>query len=239
MSLQLPENKLDKNRCKIYSCEFKHIRHIFEEFHYKKGNMGGGISICFAMFIDGKIAGGSVLGKPRHEKKYKSCIDIRRMACLDDAPFNSESWFLGKIIKWISCNTDYQSVLSYSDMTVGHKGTIYKASNFKEIGTTTPSKYVEWEGRTYHPRSLSIERDYSYRLREAVKAGEALVKTGLPKKIWMYEIKRKSLRSSFIVNNISQSNDLFAEQVSKKTRTDSIGESEVKVLGSAPISQNE
>lgn len=237
MSALLPVNKLDKNLCTIYSCDFKHIRHIFEEFHYKKGNMGGGISICFAMFINGKMMGGSVLGKPRHEKKYKKCIDIRRMACLDESPFNSESWFLGKIIKWISCNTDYENVLSYSDMTVGHKGTIYKASNFKEIGMTTPSKYVEWEGRTYHPRSLSIDRDYSYRLREAVKQGQAQVKTGLPKKIWMYEIKRKSLRSSYLVRNISQLDELFAEQVSKKTRTDSIGESEVKVLGSAPFTQ--
>ena len=226
---------LDKNECSIYACEFKHIRHIFENYHYKKGNIGGGISICFAMFIKGKMMGGSVLGKPRHEKKYQKCIDIRRMACLNESPPNSESWFLGKIIKWVSCNTDYESVLSYSDMTVGHNGTIYKASNFNDAGLTNATKYVEWNGRTYHPRSLSIDRDYSYKLREAVKTGEALVKIGLPKKIWMYKIKRKSLRASFIVKNISQSDDLFAEQVSKKTRVESIDESEVKVLGSAPF----
>ena len=32
--------------------------------------MGGGISKCFAMYINDKLVGGSVLGKPRHEKKY-------------------------------------------------------------------------------------------------------------------------------------------------------------------------
>lgn len=186
---------LDKHEAKIVECKFKDIRHIFEEFHYKKGHMGGGISMCFGMYINDELVGGSVLGKPRHEKKYKNCIDIRRMACLDKSPQNSESFFLGKIIKWVRDNTDYENVLSYSDMTVGHMGTIYKASNFKNIGKTTATKYVEWEGKIYHPRSLSIDRDYSYRLREDVKTGKALIKTGLPKNIWLYPIIRKKYKN--------------------------------------------
>lgn len=161
--------------------------------------MGGGISVCFAMYIENKLVGGSVLGKPRHEKKYKNCIDIRRMACLDESPYNSESWFLGQIVQWVKKNTDYEHVLSYSDMTVGHIGTIYKAANFKEIGETTPTKYVEWNNKVYHPRSLTIDRDYSYKLRDAVKDGTALIKTGLPKKIWMFSIVRKKRK---IINYI-------------------------------------
>jgi hypothetical protein len=165
--------------------------------------MGGGISICFAMFIDDKLVGGSVLGKPRHEKKYKNCIDIRRMACLDSSPFNSESWFLGHIIKWIASNTTYDYVLSYSDATVGHIGTIYKASNFKEIGKTSPTKYIVWNGKTYHPRSLSIDRAYSYKLRAAVETGEAIVNIGKEKTIWLYEITKKQKRKNYIVHDVS------------------------------------
>ena len=198
--------RLDKTKCKIMTCTYNDIRHIFEEFHYKKGHMGGGISVCFAMFIDDKLVGGSVLGKPRHEKKYKNCIDIRRMACLDESPSNSESWFLGQIIRWITCNTSYENVLSYSDMTVGHQGTIYKASNFKEIGETTPTKYVEWNGKTYHPRSITIDRDYSYKLREALKTGEALLKTGLPKRIWLYPITRKKNSNKTMVLEVFNKN---------------------------------
>ena len=198
------ENKLDKSRCKIRTCKFNDIRHIFEEFHYKKAHMGGGISICFAMFMDNILVGGSVLGKPRHEKKYKNCIDIRRMACLDSSPCNSESYFLGQIIKWITCNTDYENVLSYSDMTVGHSGTIYKAANFKEIGITTATKYVEYLGKVYHPRSLSIDRDYSYRMREAVKTGEAIIKTGLPKRIWLYPINKNKKAKKCILENYNK-----------------------------------
>ena len=164
--------------------------------------MGGGITTCFAMFIGDEMVGGSVLGKPRHEKKYKNCIDIRRMACLDKAPKNSESWFLSQIIKWVASNTDYNYVLSYSDLTVGHIGTIYKAANFKCIGDTSPTKYVEWGEKVYHPRSLTIDRPYSYKMREAVKTGEAVIKTGQPKKIWLYEITDKLKRKKFIVDNI-------------------------------------
>jgi hypothetical protein len=197
-------NKLDKKTSEIKTCKFSDIRHIFEKFHYKKGAMGGGISVCFAMFINDKLVGGSVMGKPRHEKKYKNCIDIRRMACLDDAPCNSESWFLSQIIKWCASNTDYNYVLSYSDKTVGHSGTIYKAANFKNIGETTPTKYVEWKGKIYHPRSLSIERPYSHDLREAVRLGDAIIHIGLPKIIWIYEISKKLKRKNKTVYSYSK-----------------------------------
>ena len=192
------ENSLDKTKAHIMLCNFAEINHIFRDYHYKSNNLGGGISVCFAMFVNHKLVGGSVLGKPRHEKKYKNCIDIRRMALIDEAPFNSESFFLSQIIKWITSNTDYDYVLSYSEKTVGHIGTIYKASNFKSIGETTPTKSVEWNGKTYHPRSITIDRDYSYKLREALKTGEAKVLTGLPKIIWLYEINKKNKKKKKI-----------------------------------------
>ena len=177
-------------------CNFSDIRHIFEDFHYRKGHMGGGISMCFAMLMNNELVGGSVIGKPRHESKYKNCIDIRRMACLDKAPHNSESWFLGSIIKYLIANTDYDSVLSYSDLTQGHIGTIYKATNFTEAGKTSPTKYVECNGKTYHMRSLTIDRPYSYEMRKAVKDGTAVVKTGEPKIVWLYDLaKRRKKRT--------------------------------------------
>lgn len=172
--------------------------------------MGGGISVCFAMFINDILVGGSVLGKPRHEKKYKNCIDIRRMALIDDAPCNSESWFLSQIIKWIASNTDYDYVLSYSDKTVGHHGTIYKAANFQNIGETTPTKYVEWNGKIYHPRSISIERPYSYDLRKALETGQAILHTGLPKTIWLYTISKKLKRKHFIIGKYNNTTLQFS-----------------------------
>jgi len=156
--------------------------------------MGGGISFCLALIdVNENIVGGAVIGKPRHESKYKNCVEIRRMACLDNCPKNTESFFLSKVIWYTKKNTLFESVLSYADTSVGHKGTIYKAANFQLIGQTSESKHVFWNGVRYHPRSLTIDRPYSYRLREAVKTGEAKIETGTPKNIYIYVIKSKSL----------------------------------------------
>ena len=196
------ENSLNKNDCSVLLCNFSDIRHIFEEFHYKNGAMGGGISYCFAMVLKGKIVGGAVTGLPRHNKKYPNCVDIRRMACIDDSPKNSESYFLGKIIRFIASNTDFLSVLSYSDKTVGHIGTIYKASNFISVGETSKSKHIVWNGKQYHMRSLTIDRPYSYKLREAVKNGEAKIFTGESKIIWMYNISKKQKKKNVSMKNL-------------------------------------
>lgn len=185
------ENNIKKYR--IIKCAFSDIIHIFKQYHYKGGHMGGGISFCLALLDENNnIIGGSVIGKPRHEKKYVGSVEIRRMACLEEAPKNTESYFLSKVIWYISKNTDFKSVLSYADTSVGHKGTIYKASNFKLVGQTSESKHVFWNGVRYHPRSLTIDRPYSYRLREAIKTGEATLETGTPKNIYIYEINSRT-----------------------------------------------
>ncbi len=190
------------HKYRVVECKFRDIRHIFEEFHYKGGHMGGGISFCLALVdTNGIIVGGSVIGKPRHEKKYEGSVEIRRMACLDECPKNTESYFLSKIIWYVRKNTEFKSVISYSDMSVGHKGTIYKAANFKMIGKTSASKHVFWKGIRYHPRSLTIERPYSYELRKAIKTGEATIETGEPKNIFIYILSKKDLPTP---NNITR-----------------------------------
>lgn len=202
-------NVLDKKEAEIRYCSFSHIRHIFNKYHYKSDSMGGGISKCFAMFLNGVLVGGAVLGKPRHEKKYHNCIDIRRMALVDEAPKNSESWFLSQIIKWVGSNTNYDNVLSYSDKTFNHIGTIYKAANFNKIGETSETKYIMWGNKMYHPRSLTIDRPYCKALNKAIEEGDAEIKTGKPKIIWLYKISKKLKKKNFKVLNITNQLEIF------------------------------
>ena len=188
----VPTSTLHVKDLIVRLCSFKDISNIFERYHYKGKHMGGGISECFSLLYNGNIVGGAVLGKPRHENKYPDSIDIRRMALIDECPKNSESFFLSKIILWIKKNTYYKKVLSYADKSVGHVGTIYKAANFYKVGETSPSKHIYWRGHLYHPRSLTIDRPYSYEMREDVKNGNAKLTTGLPKSIWIYDIRGKT-----------------------------------------------
>lgn len=176
-------------QCKIVPCQFRHIRHIFERYHYKGGNMGGGISICFALMFNENVIGGAVLGKPRHEKKYPNSMEIRRMAIVDESPKNSESYFLGKICWYMKKYSTVDCLLSFADLSVGHTGTIYKAANFEKVAETAPTLHIFWRGKRYHPRSLTINRPYSYKLREAIKTGEAQKEIGKPKTLWMYQLR--------------------------------------------------
>ncbi|MDA8959082.1 hypothetical protein N9F11_01540 [Akkermansiaceae bacterium] len=188
--------KFNASSASVLECDYADIRDIFIAHHYKGARIGGGITQCLAMMYENRVAGGMVLGPPRHSDKYPQSIDIRRMACLEDMPCNSESWFLAKGIKWIKQNTKAHGVLSYSDLTQCHEGTIYKAANFDLVGTTSPTKWVQWKGEQYHPRSLSIDRDYSYKMRAALVTGEAVIHTGKPKKIWFYPLYNRKKRVS-------------------------------------------
>lgn len=178
---------------RVEECEFKSISPIFERYHYKGAHMGGGIFASLKLTYKGNIQGGAVVGKPRQENFYsngkKRVMEIRRMACLDECPKNTESYFLGKLV-WIFKKKNLcDLIISYSDLSVGHIGTIYKAANFKLIGKTEPSIHVFWNGKRYHPRSLTIERPYSHELRKAVEAGNARIETGKEKLIWAYTLK--------------------------------------------------
>lgn len=176
----------------VSECRFEAIRHIFEEFHYKRAHMGGGISVCYmASDAGGNVVGGIVVGKPRHSSKYKGRLEIRRMAMLDSCPKNSESKFLAIVLRLLRRKfPDVVGVLSYADGSVGHVGTIYKAANFYHAGNTAPTLHIFWNGVRYHPRSLTIERPYSYRLRQAIQDGSARREVGLPKSVWLFDFVR-------------------------------------------------
>lgn len=183
---------------KIYPCHWGNISWLFKEYHYKSDNMGGDISYCFYHKYDGSIWGAAALGPPRHNNKYSEngkykILDLRRLVCKDEAPKNTESYFLSKIIWWIKKYALADAILTYADETFGHKGIIYKAANFKFIGKTSVSKHIVYKDKMYHMRSLTIERPYSYKLRQAVKDGEAMIITGKPKNIFIYWIIKNEI----------------------------------------------
>ena len=175
----------------VKECRFKDIRYLLEMYHYKGGHMGGGISFCLSLSSVFDIVGGAVIGLPRHSAHYPDSMDIRRLVLSPVCPKNTASYFLSKIIWHIKNNTKVSTVLSYADLSVGHIGIIYKAANFRLVGYTSCTKHIFWNGVRYHPRSLTIERPYSHKLREAVKQGSARIETGKPKAIYVYKINRE------------------------------------------------
>jgi len=171
--------------------KFGEISDLLNKYHYKGNHIGGGISQIIILTSNNKVYGGCIIGKMRHESKYeKESVELRRMVLDPSCPKNTASFFMAKIIKWLKNNTKVDTVYSFADTSVGHQGTIYKAANFKFVKETPASIHVYWNGKRYHPRSLTVDRPYSYALREAVKTGKAEIKKEKPKILYRYEIKR-------------------------------------------------
>lgn len=176
---------------RIQEGRFSDFADLLEKYHYKSSKIGGGISYNLVLVYNNRIFGGITIGKMRHKDKYgEKAVELRRMVLHPDCPKNTASYFLSKAIWWLKKYTDISTVYTFADQTVGHDGTCYKAANFEYVRDTAPTIHVLWKGKRYHPRSLSIDRPYSYQLRDAVKHGTAVIVKGKPKSLFRYKIRK-------------------------------------------------
>lgn len=173
--------------CKEYSvsiCDRKDIKDFVETHHYSK-NINGVISdYCFSLKDkNGALIGGMIFGRMAMAGQYKKfsenaedVIELRRLVLIDDTLRNAESYFIGKALKYLKKNTQIKIVVSYADLTHGHSGIVYKASNFKLHSVSPRQKKISFNGKLYHDKSLrtknkGILKPFSVRLRSALEAG--------------------------------------------------------------------
>lgn len=130
--------------------------------HYSKVCPNGYFN--FGLFDKDVLIGvavyGHVVGRRQANYWYPNnpnkLIELRRLACIDNTPRNTESFFISKTIKWLEHNTDFECIISLADPMYGHSGTIYKASNFIESGTTVKEGHPIFiiDGKECHPKTL-------------------------------------------------------------------------------------
>lgn len=116
------------------------------------------------------------------------------MCCIDNTPKNTESYFIGKTLKWLKRNTGIKKVITYADETYNHKGIIYQATNFKYLGMTPPGKIIIYKGKQYHDRAIRqkykrVLKSFAKELKEALKNNEAYYKTTKGKNIYIYTLR--------------------------------------------------
>lgn len=157
----------------------KVAKEYIKKYHYSHGchNMP---SPCYGLFDNQQLIGvlmfatpcservrASVFGDSKEEKN--AVVELHRLHILDVTPKNAESYFIGKCLKLLKKDRPQtKAVLSFSDTTIGHNGTIYKASNFYFIGKTAPTTfYLDAEGRLRHPRQCG----HNITRKEAEKMG--------------------------------------------------------------------
>jgi len=110
---------------------------------------------------------------------------------IDDTPKNAESFFVSRTLKWLKKNTDWKFVVSYADEAQGHKGIIYRASNFKYEGLTGVGTTLLVDGKSFHVRTLTmLDRPYGVEINNRYKRGDPgvqIIKTK-PKHIYTYAL---------------------------------------------------
>lgn len=187
----------------IEPCSLKTVRGFIEQHHYSGSVNGVKVTQCFGVWYESALVGAAIFGamsttawRKFADMEYK-VIELRRLALLDHAGYNSESRVIGTALRWIKRNTKVEIVVSYADPLYGHIGTIYKATNFQYVGLSGADKgYRDPDtGRVYHSRALRTKykgefKPFVKRLREKREAG-LLEAINLPGKYcFIYKIRR-------------------------------------------------
>ena len=145
----------------------------FIKAHYL-GKRPAIVTLALKMFVRNAPVGAVVYAMPPPEtaKRYGGQTwELARLYLLDDIPRNAESWLIAQSVHCIKKHfKDVQYLVSYADPSAGHIGTIYRAANWKQDGSTdderkTPrSDYVDTvSGKKYGragnvPSCASIEK---------------------------------------------------------------------------------
>lgn len=195
--------KSEKVNYKVNHVTRKEVSDFIERYHYS-GSINGVIAdYCFSMMDGSKIIGAALFGRmamvgqwKRFSNKESDVIELRRLCCTDEAIRNSESYMIGKMLKWLRDNTQIKIVVSYADAEYNHVGTIYKASNFKYNGFRQGARVIDWGGKIYHDKAIRTKyngklKPFAIRLKNALENGEAIYKKTAGKHCYVYDIRRK------------------------------------------------
>ena len=180
----------------VETCSRNDIKDFIETNHYS-GNINGCISTyCFRLLYEDTLIGAAFFGKLAMANQWKrfgesidDVIELRRLVCIDETPKNTESYFIGKMLKWLKQNTNHKIVVSYADAEFGHSGVIYKASNFKYLGFRKGARVIIWNNKRYHDKSLRAPKPYASKLKQALEKGEAYYKETKGKHTYTYQLK--------------------------------------------------
>lgn len=189
---------------KTYSvclCDRSEIKHFIEKWHYSKNINGLCISHCFKLInSEEEIIGAMIYGRiamagvwKKYVSKESDLVELRRLCCIDDTPKNTESFFIGHTLRYLKKHTKLKTIISYADSTYGHNGTIYKASNFTNIGMTANGKVIMHNGKRYHDKTIRTFyngklKPYCQVIKDALEAGEAFYVKTLGKHIYIYNL---------------------------------------------------
>lgn len=139
--------------------KFTHKLRLFvEKNHYLGIRKSLNAEHLFTLWHEDLLLGVAIFGMPVSAKALANGqIELRRFCLLNDLPKNTASFFLSKCLVKLR-SSKYSTVVSYADPKEGHKGIIYKASNFKYAPLKTYNRLLKYKGRLISSRQVYQKR---------------------------------------------------------------------------------
>ncbi len=140
-------------------------RRLIIENHYS--HSWNACKYALGLYDGDKIIGVAVYRSPAGRLTIKSIspnldfgdvLELTRLWLIDEAPKNSESFFIGKTFEWLRKNTNVKVLISYSDPMQNHLGIIYQATNWLYQGNSTmkvKAHLHKINGILYHQRTVT------------------------------------------------------------------------------------
>ena len=186
---------------KCLPCKRSDIKDFIEAHHYSHSINGCISDYCFALYDGMEMIGAAFFGRMAMANQWKRFSDtaedvteLRRLVCIDDTPKNTESYFIGAMLRWLKRHTALRIVVSYSDLEYGHTGTIYKASNFRCLGASPGARVIMYQGKRYHDKAIRTKyngqlKPFAKRLKDALDSGAAFYKKTKGKIAYTYSLR--------------------------------------------------
>jgi hypothetical protein len=119
--------------------------------------------MAFGVFLGRRLLGALTLGVgPLNAYSLvegatpDDCLTLARLWLSDELPQNSESRFLGVVLRGLKRHSRLKFLISYADPAQGHLGIIYQATGWLYTGLSEAmSLYDVGDGKARHSRSLS------------------------------------------------------------------------------------
>jgi hypothetical protein len=142
-----------KQDYEVRDCDLAAARRVIEQHHYAHG------SSHTAVFVHGLYRGDQLVGVAQWLPPTKPCartvhrqwqkvLSLSRLVVVPGEPKNAASILLGESIRRIKKTKRWVALVTFADDYQGHKGTIYKATNWTYLGQTKPTPlYVDANGK--------------------------------------------------------------------------------------------
>jgi hypothetical protein len=127
-----------RRRCSVVPVQRAEVADMIRAHYLAK--WPGVCVLTLALMEESIAVGVIVFALPPNQtaKRYGGVTwELARLWVNDDVPTNAESYLIGKAVRYIKRkHRQVRFLVSYADPSAGHKGTIYRASNWALDGMT-------------------------------------------------------------------------------------------------------